>query len=456
MADGQNANTYIQHIVKLICCIGNQIKTQNGEDAMLSEHLFLDCYSSFIASDDLLTAFISMSTNDKIDMKTRIKSTNICEKWLTNYWKQDFEFNENITLNIIDETNNNWSSDMVKLYDNCSNKSEIENKTKYLIKCFVSKSYYPNELINIISTYLCIGELLSQKIKSTFNRLQLHKTTHIQEQKEEIKMNTINIPNKYNILNQSNAHIAEQITLMDFKIFSNIKRREIVNSSWKSKHKNIISPNISRLIQRFNELTYWIQYVILTGADYKKRAAFIKKFINIGNHLLLLNNIHAACAVCSALKSVPIHRIKKSWKKVATKHIVKFEELKTVFSNSHGYKNLRKLHGEIRERLPAIPYVGMLLIDVRFIEEGNRLINDESGVNFNVLFRHYDSFQRILCFQDVPYSFDDDIIMQNYLLQSFKNDEIDDIEEYIWNLSKNVKKQETEKKKSIFSVFGSK
>ena len=62
----------------------------------------------------------------------------------------------------------------------------------------------------------------------------------------------IQIPKKQTISNVTAKDLAEQITLMDYTIFSRIQARECLGKSWKKKNKDILAPNISASIKQFS------------------------------------------------------------------------------------------------------------------------------------------------------------------------------------------------------------
>merc|ERR1712146_168540 len=73
--------------------------------------------------------------------------------------------------------------------------------------------------------------------------------------------------------------------------------------------------------------------------------------------------------IISGLQSAAVYRLKKTWAGVRNKNINKFEEFKELMSNRGSYKNFRDaLH---HAEPPAIPYLGVYLTDLTFIEDGN-------------------------------------------------------------------------------------
>lgn len=83
-----------------------------------------------------------------------------------------------------------------------------------------------------------------------------------------------------------------------------------------------------------------------------------------------LRNFNLLVEVIAGLNLSPVYRLKKTWKLVSEDLLKEYKRLQAVVSPKGNYKNLRKL---IKERVtPCIPYIGMYLTDLTFIEDGNK------------------------------------------------------------------------------------
>ena len=58
------------------------------------------------------------------------------------------------------------------------------------------------------------------------------------------------------LLKWSKAEVARQITLIEFNLFSEIQPLEFLNQSWSKRDKYLKSPNLTKLIQRTNEVNF--------------------------------------------------------------------------------------------------------------------------------------------------------------------------------------------------------
>lgn len=106
------------------------------------------------------------------------------------------------------------------------------------------------------------------------------------------------------------------------------------------------------------------------GSTDKRRAALIKYFIGVAEALRSLQNFNSLMAVIASLNGSAIRRLKKSWALVPSKRAQVFEELQGDVSQEGNYKNLRQLLATVNP--PLIPYLGMYLTDLTFIEDGNK------------------------------------------------------------------------------------
>lgn len=74
-------------------------------------------------------------------------------------------------------------------------------------------------------------------------------------------------------------------------------------------------------------------------------------------------------AIIAALESASIARMKKTWEAIDSIYVKSFQEMKMMMSAEGSYRNFR--HILKAESTPAIPYVGVYLGDLTFIEDGN-------------------------------------------------------------------------------------
>lgn len=166
------------------------------------------------------------------------------------------------------------------------------------------------------------------------------------------------------------TEIARQITIIEYNIFRKITPKECFALGWNKKDKNIQSPNIVALIERFNVMSAWISTMIVREEVFKRRVALLTHWIRVAQECKELHNFNGVVTIISALNNSGIHRMRKTKEQVPKKEIGIYQELCDLVSQNNSYKNLRA--AVKTSHPPCIPYIGMFLTDLTFIEDGNK------------------------------------------------------------------------------------
>lgn len=99
---------------------------------------------------------------------------------------------------------------------------------------------------------------------------------------------------EFRISSASEKDVADTITYLDFKLYSEIFFTEFLNQAWNKKSRQHMAPNILKSIQFFNKISHWVVYCILSARDASERKLILKKFINI-LMVILYNNFMLNC-----------------------------------------------------------------------------------------------------------------------------------------------------------------
>merc|ERR1712228_593689 len=297
---------------------------------------------------------------------------------------------------------------------------------------------------------------LSAMVNKEYERFKLKSPNQNNPRSQAIKFNIetgiplvlerVPIKRGYKLSSTTAEDLADQITVMDYNIFSSIAERECIGQAWKKKKEQ--SPNVLAMIRQFNNLTVFVQLQILSERGLKDRGKAIKRVIKMGERFKVLKNYNSLCAILGALNSSPIHRLKSAWQRVPEKQLNLFESFKQIFINTRNFRNFRQLFRNVSP--PAIPYFGLFLQDLVFIDDGNdqykKIDNFKQHgfmVNFNKCVRTMDRIKNIKLYQTNPYidgkhvkSLD---FLQKILYREFHNMK-DYTEDKIWNISTAVKK----------------
>lgn len=177
--------------------------------------------------------------------------------------------------------------------------------------------------------------------------------------------------------------LAQQMCLLEHELWRKIRPSECLNKAWSnSKQKHITSPNILTIIKRFNMMSAWVTSQVVNKVKLTDRVNAIKKFITLGKKLAECNNFNGVMQIMSGLHSSPVSRLKKSWelinKEAEWESAMRF--LEELTSHDSSYKLYRSaLHGSVP---PCVPYLGVYLTDLTFIEDGNPNTLDDL-INWN-------------------------------------------------------------------------
>jgi len=206
---------------------------------------------------------------------------------------------------------------------------------------------------------------------------------------------------KFDILHYPLLEVARQITLLDYDIFVKIEPKECLNQSWNKEYRVIKAPNVNEMIQTFNKLSNWVGTEIVQQEDLEKRAAVMEKMIELANHCKELNNFNGLFSVISGLNLASIFRLKNTWAAISEEHRNMYTELNKYISRDFNFRYIRNALKNVKP--PCIPYIGLYLTDLTFIEEGNpKYINQK--INFVRCRRFAEVIRDMQTYQNTRYA----------------------------------------------------
>uniref|UniRef100_UPI00358F8AB0 ras-specific guanine nucleotide-releasing factor RalGPS1-like isoform X3 n=1 Tax=Myxine glutinosa TaxID=7769 RepID=UPI00358F8AB0 len=160
----------------------------------------------------------------------------------------------------------------------------------------------------------------------------------------------------FDVLKVTPEHFAGQIALLDAPVFKAIQPEELASCGWNKKEKHNLAPNVVAFTRRFNQVSFWVVQEILNARTLKIRAEILSHFIKIAKKLHEINDFHASVAVLSALQSVPIFRLSRTWGLLSRKDRASYEKMDYIMSKENNYKHMRDDLTSLR-RTPCIPYL---------------------------------------------------------------------------------------------------
>ncbi|KAF2471522.1 ras GEF [Lindgomyces ingoldianus] len=210
------------------------------------------------------------------------------------------------------------------------------------------------------------------------------------------------------ILDFDPLELARQLTIIESKLFCSIQPEELLASEWTKKNGSR-AVNVRAMSTLSTDLANLVADTILHLEDAKKRAIIIKQWVKVSSKCLELNNYDSLMAIICSLNSSMVLRLKKTWELVSGKTKARLEELKTITDVGRNYAVLRqRLQNHVA---PCIPFVGIYLTDLTFVDVGNgttRQLPGESGresvsvINFDKHMKTAKIIGQLQSFQ-VPY-----------------------------------------------------
>jgi hypothetical protein len=183
--------------------------------------------------------------------------------------------------------------------------------------------------------------------------------------------NNPNGPPTISILDFDHTEIANQLTLIDSGVFCNVTPEELIDENFTKKKRHLnLAPRVTQMTAISNELSAYVGDSILSGdMPAKARRNLLKHWIRIADRCFELKNFNSLLSIVSALQSVNIMRLKRIWDLLSPKYHVMFQNLKKVLMPDKNFAFYRSKLKNISA--PCIPYLGLYLSDLIFIDEGN-------------------------------------------------------------------------------------
>ena len=260
---------------------------------------------------------------------------------------------------------------------------KIESFYRNILDIYDVKNKYKDDIdyscgvLKVIKTGTILRRAKTQGRKLEYEELFSNKN---------LLSNIIRDPEKplsfFNLLEYDSKDIAKELTRISYHIFSKIQPKEFFKGVFTKKNKDITSPNLTKITNRFNQISFWITEEILSYDFGNDRGEIIEKFIDIANELNNLNNFNDCMSFVSGLGSMIITGLTKSWKYVSKESNNVLEKLKKIVNFQDNYKNMRdKIDECLQNNQPYIPFLGPYNKRICFLEEYGPYVKETSLVN---------------------------------------------------------------------------
>ena len=267
------------------------------------------------------------------------------------------------------------------------NKKSIQLRVQYVMERWyaLTDDLLRADVCNILYYELAEGTFDEKKNLKEF----LDEVTQLQAQ-DKFRLPATSIVERKNSIKALSAFpvifeyttnvIAEQITLIEHSNYLRVKPTEFLRQAWSKKPESC--PGAMGVINWFNKMSQWAATEIIKGDTPENRAIIISKFIEIAARCRELGNFGGVMEILSALHNSAISRLKKTWAFVPKEKKESFDTLSKLMSPMPNFKNYREEYS--KTKLPWLPYLGIHLTDLTFIDDGNETFLDSNKTVINV------------------------------------------------------------------------
>lgn len=201
-------------------------------------------------------------------------------------------------------------------------------------------------------------------------------------------------------LELKSVEVAEQMTLIDFNMFKSIRPQELLSGAWNKEPLKYRAHHVINLINRANSVSLWVAGMILLQPTSKTRRKMFSKFAVVAAQLRQVHNYHSLMAIISGLNLSAVSRLKTVKEDKANKVVNQLEDLMNPEASFKKYRDALQSAAP-----PTIPFVGVYLSDLTFMEDGN---SDtlEGLININKRRMVYNIIESVQQYQLTGYTFE--------------------------------------------------
>jgi len=189
----------------------------------------------------------------------------------------------------------------------------------------------------------------------------------------------------------------------------------LIGLKWTKKPEQ--AQNLGNLITHFNKISAWIATTVINEEKVKERSKLVIFFLHLAEELSDLNNFSGVMQVLSGLNNAAVGRLKKTFAQVRKKpeHVALWDKIADMMNPEGNYRKYRSYLASVKP--PCIPYIGLYLTDLTFIEEGNEDHVDgrKDLINFEKFRMVSAIIKQILLYQTTPYALNTEATIRNFL-----------------------------------------
>lgn len=220
------------------------------------------------------------------------------------------------------------------------------------------------------------------------------------------------------------VEMAKQLTLMEHELFFSIQPWEFLNQGWLKRDKERRSPNLLKMIRFSNKVSSWVVSEIVQEEQLKKRTSCLEYFVAVCKELRAHRNFNGVMEILAALSNASVFRLRKTWEAYRQTYGTKrskrgvlasdIDDVQRISNTDDNWSVYRQILASAPP--PKIPYLGLVLTDLVYCEEGNPSKLPNGDINWTRCERISDLLQSLKLAQDQEYQFSSDMGIIDYVL----------------------------------------
>jgi len=237
---------------------------------------------------------------------------------------------------------------------------DFDKQTITILSEFINKTLLKNNQEKL-------SRVLSKEMAKKIEEQQVRRTKYLQLNDLKVNSEWRSPSELFLVLNE--LEIARQLTLIEFRLFQRIQSSELLFQSWNKETLKPRAPNIMGMIERSNKISLWVASLILWFSKMKDRSNIVTKLVNIAQHVYELRNFNTLFGLLAGLTYSSISRLKHTWNDVQPQVLETLSKLNAIFEQGSSFKRYRQELASAILKGPVLPYLGIYLSDIAFVEE---------------------------------------------------------------------------------------
>ncbi|KAL4893715.1 ras guanine nucleotide exchange factor domain-containing protein [Aspergillus ambiguus] len=225
---------------------------------------------------------------------------------------------------------------------------------------------------------------------------------------------------KLRLLDIDPIEVARQLTIVEARLYARINPAECLNKAWgkKAPGTNDSPTAVNAMILHSNRLANWVGEIILGHDEMKKRVATIKHFVTVAEKCRDLQNYATMMSIISGLGTSPVYRLHRTWSQVSPRIRETLQEMRDLMASD---KNFARYRETLRQtNPPCVPFLGIYLTDLTFIDDGIPDMVSPGMINFSKRSKTADILHDMQQYQNMPYNLQPVAELQEFVIRGIQ------------------------------------